>query len=156
MEIPGDDTPYYTNSSQLPVGATDDVFEALDMQHELQRRYTGGTVVHAFLGESIDDPKTCAALVRTIAQNYHIPYFTISPTYSVCSSHGYLHGEKGECPTCGEATEIYSRIVGYYRPVKNWNAGKKAEYNERKVFDLSGQELDGIRTEPAEDEMAMV
>ena len=136
MEIPGGDEPYYTNSSQLPVGATDDVFEALDMQHELQRRYTGGTVVHAFLGESINDHGTCASLVRSIAENYRIPYFTISPTYSVCGTHGYLRGEQENCPSCGEATEVYSRIVGYYRSVKNWNAGKKAEYHERKVFDL--------------------
>jgi ribonucleoside-triphosphate reductase (formate) len=140
MEIPGGDQPYYTNSSQLPVGATDDVFEALDMQHELQRRYTGGTVVHAFLGESIDDHRTCASLVRSIARNYRIPYFTISPTYSICSAHGYLQGEQESCPTCGEATEVYSRIVGYYRPVKNWNAGKKAEYHERKVFELKNSE----------------
>ena len=135
MQIPGGETPYFTNSTQLPVGATDDVFEALDMQHELQSRYTGGTVLHAFIGESINDTVSCAKLVRSIAENYRIPYFTISPTYSVCSSHGYLQGEKTHCPTCSEETEVYSRIVGYYRPVRNWNDGKKAEYFDRKVFD---------------------
>lgn len=134
MVIPGDDAPYYTNSSQLPVNATDDIFEALDMQHELQRQYTGGTVFHAFLEECIDDPKTCAKLVKSIAENYRIPYFTISPTYSICHKHGYLSGEQKTCPTCQEATEVYSRIVGYYRPVKNWNDGKKSEYKDRKEF----------------------
>jgi ribonucleoside-triphosphate reductase len=134
MHLSGDTAPYLTNSSQLPVGATEDIFEALDMQHELQRQYTGGTVFHAFLGESIDDHRTCAALVRSIAGTYRIPYFTLTPTYSVCSSHGYLRGEQPACPQCGEPTEVYTRIVGYYRPVKNWNAGKKAEYRERREF----------------------
>jgi len=136
MIIPGGDTPYYTNSTWLPVNATDDVFEALDMQQELQRQYTGGTIIHALLGEAIDDPETCARLVRSIAQNYRIPYFTISPTYSVCKNHGYLAGEQTTCPVCSEQTEVYSRIVGYYRPVKNWNDGKRAEYRDRKVFVL--------------------
>lgn len=142
MIIPGNDTPYYTNSTQLPVNATDDVFEALDMQHELQQKYTGGTVMHVFLGESIEDAKTCAGLVRSIAQNYRIPYFTISPTYSICATHGYIAGEQEVCPTCNKPTEVYSRIVGYYRPVKNWNAGKKSEYLERKVFKMNDNKVE--------------
>ncbi len=137
MKMPGGETPYYTNSTQLPVNATDDLFEALDMQNELQKLYTGGTVFHGFIGESIDDPEVCGVLVRKIAENYNVPYFTISPTFSVCPNHGYLKGEAFSCPSCGEETEVYSRIVGYYRPVKNWNAGKKSEYNERLEFKVS-------------------
>ncbi|HMA65713.1 MAG: ribonucleoside triphosphate reductase, partial [Fibrobacterota bacterium] len=134
MIMPGGDNPYYTNSTQLPVNATDDIFNALDMQEELQRMYTGGTVFHAFIGESIDNPQTCASLVKSIAENYHIPYFTLSPTFSVCHSHGYIKGEQFACEKCGQETEVYSRIVGYYRPVKNWNDGKRAEYGDRKEF----------------------
>lgn len=134
MVIPGGKDPYYTNSTQLPVNATDDLFEALDMQNDLQKLYTGGTVFHAFIGESIDDPALCRKLVRKIAENYELPYFTISPTYSVCRSHGYLKGETALCPHCKEETEVYSRIVGYYRPVQNWNLGKKAEHGERRLF----------------------
>jgi ribonucleoside-triphosphate reductase len=134
MVMPGGDNPYYTNSTQLPVNATDDIFNALDMQEELQRMYTGGTVFHAFIGESIDNPQTCASLVKSIAENYHIPYFTLSPTFSVCHSHGYIKGEQFACEKCGQETEVYSRIVGYYRPVKNWNDGKRAEYGDRKEF----------------------
>jgi ribonucleoside-triphosphate reductase len=139
MTIPGGDSPYYTNSSQLPVDATDDIFAALDLQQELQKLYTGGTVFHTFTGESIDDPKVCAQLVKKIAQNYRIPYFTISPTFSVCKRHGYLKGEQFSCPTCSEETEVYSRIVGYYRPVKNWNDGKRAEYTDRKEFTVEDE-----------------
>jgi len=138
MLMPGGDNPYYTNSTQLPVNATDDIFSALDMQEELQRMYTGGTVFHAFIGESIDNPQTCASLVKSIAENYHIPYFTLSPTFSVCHSHGYIKGEQFTCGQCGQETEVYSRIVGYYRPVKNWNDGKRAEYGDRKEFVISG------------------
>jgi ribonucleoside-triphosphate reductase (formate) len=134
MLMPGGDNPYYTNSTQLPVNSTDDIFSALDMQEELQRMYTGGTVFHAFIGESIDNPQTCASLVKSIAENYHIPYFTLSPTFSVCHSHGYIKGEQFTCEKCGQETEVYSRIVGYYRPVKNWNDGKRAEYGDRKEF----------------------
>lgn len=134
MIMPGGDNPYYTNSTQLPVNATDDIFSALDMQEELQRMYTGGTVFHAFIGESIDNPQTCASLVKSIAENYHIPYFTLSPTFSVCHTHGYIKGEQFACEQCGQETEVYSRIVGYYRPVKNWNDGKRAEYSDRKEF----------------------
>ncbi|MCX7727261.1 MAG: ribonucleoside triphosphate reductase, partial [Chitinispirillaceae bacterium] len=134
MIIPGGDTPFYTNSTQLPVDATDDIFEALDMQNDLQKLYTGGTVFHAFIGESIDDPEVCKKLVRKIAENYEIPYFTITPTFSVCQNHGYIKGEHFSCPKCEKETEVYSRIVGYYRPVQHWNAGKKAEFNQRKLF----------------------
>ena len=134
MVIPGGDSPYYTNSTALPVNSTNDVFEALDMQNDIQRLYTGGTVFHAFIGESIDDVETCKNLVKKIASNYEVPYFTITPTFSVCQRHGYLKGEQFACPNCGEETEVYSRVVGYYRPVQNWNTGKKSEYRERKVF----------------------
>ena len=130
-------TPYYTNSSHLPVGYTDDVFEALDIQDELQTLYTSGTVFHTFLGEKLPDWKAAAALVRKIAENYRLPYYTISPTYSICKDHGYLSGEQYKCPYCGKETEVYSRITGYYRPVKNWNDGKTQEFKERKVYDIS-------------------
>ena len=126
--------PYYTNSSHLPVGYTDDIFAALDIQDELQTLYTSGTVFHAFLGEKLPDWKAAASLIRTIAQNYKLPYYTLSPTYSVCKNHGYIAGEVAVCPECGEVTEVYSRITGYYRPVKNWNDGKAQEYKERKVY----------------------
>ena len=128
------ETPYYTNSSHLPVGYTDDIFSALDIQDELQTLYTSGTVFHAFLGERLPDWKAAAALVRKIAENYKLPYYTLSPTYSVCRNHGYIAGEIGTCPECGEATEVYSRITGYYRPVKNWNDGKAQEYRDRRVY----------------------
>ncbi len=144
MTIPGEDNPYYTNSTQLPVNATQDIFEALEMQNDIQRKYTGGTVFHGFLAESVDDVETCKALVRKIAQNYEIPYFTLSPTFSVCSNHGYLRGEHFACPNCGEEAEVYSRIVGYYRPVQNWNLGKKSEYQQRETFDF---ELDDAKVD---------
>ncbi len=137
MTIPGGDNPYYTNSTQLPVNATDDVFEALDMQNDIQGLYTGGTVFHVFLGEAIDDPEVCQELVKKISSNYKIPYFTISPVFSVCQNHGYIKGQQQTCPTCGNETEVYSRIVGYYRPVQNWNSGKQSEYKERKSFGLT-------------------
>ncbi len=129
-------TPYYTNSSHLPVGYTEDVFAALDVQDELQTLYTSGTVFHAFLGEKLPDWKAAATLVRTIAENYKLPYYTISPTYSVCRNHGYIAGEVGVCPECGEKTEVYSRITGYYRPVQNWNDGKAQEFKQRKTYDI--------------------
>ena len=132
------ETPYYTNSSHLPVAYTDDIFEALDIQDELQTLYTSGTVFHAFLGEKLPDWSSAATLVRKIAENYKLPYYTLSPTYSVCKSHGYLAGEKYTCPHCGEKTEVYSRITGYYRPVQNWNDGKSQEYKERKLYDIAG------------------
>ena len=130
-----DDTPYYTNSSHLPVGYTEDIFEALDVQDELQTLYTSGTVFHAFLGERLESWQAAANLVKKIAENYRLPYYTLSPTYSVCKNHGYIAGEVGTCPTCGAETEIYSRITGYYRPIKNWNDGKAKEYKMRKEYD---------------------
>ena len=129
-------TPYYTNSSHLPVSYTEDVFEALDIQDELQTLYTSGTVFHTFLGEKLPNWKAAAALVRKIAENYKLPYYTMSPTYSICRNHGYISGEHYTCPCCGEETEVYSRITGYYRPVKNWNDGKAQEFKERKVYDV--------------------
>ncbi|MGO5051542.1 ribonucleoside triphosphate reductase [Lachnospiraceae bacterium LCP25S3_G4] len=134
-------TPYYTNSSHLPVGYTADIFEALDIQDELQPLYTSGTVFHAFLGEKLPDWKAAAALVRKIAENYKLPYYTMSPTYSICKDHGYLTGEQYTCPICGNTTEVYSRITGYYRPVQNWNDGKTQEYKERKVYDITNSKL---------------
>lgn len=127
-------TPYYTNSSHLPVGATEDLFEALSIQDRLQTKYTSGTVFHAFLGEKLPDWQAAAKLVKTISDHYRLPYYTISPTYSVCPNHGYLAGEQTTCPHCGEKTEVYSRITGYYRPVQNWNDGKAQEYRDRKVY----------------------
>ena len=129
------ETPYYTNSSHLPVGYTEDIFDALDIQDELQTRYTSGTVFHAFLGEKLPDWKAAASLVRTIAQNYKLPYYTLSPTYSICKSHGYLAGEHFTCPICKQKAEVYSRITGYYRPVQNWNEGKLQEYKNRVTYD---------------------
>ena len=129
-------TPYYTNSSHLPVGYTADVFDALDIQDDLQTLYTSGTVFHAFLGEKLPDWKSAAKLVKTIADNYKLPYYTISPTYSICKDHGYLTGEHFTCPVCGKEAEVYSRITGYYRPVKNWNEGKLQEYKNRKTHDV--------------------
>ena len=134
-------TPYYTNSSHLPVGYTEDIFSALDVQDELQTLYTSGTVFHAFLGEKLPDWKAAAQLVRKIAENYKLPYYTLSPTYSVCKNHGYLSGEVSVCPECGERTEIYSRITGYYRPVQNWNDGKAQEFKDRKVYDIGHSHL---------------
>ena len=127
-------TPYYTNSSHLPVSYTEDIFEALDIQDDLQTRYTSGTVFHAFLGEKLPSWKAAANLVRKIAENYKLPYYTMSPTYSVCKNHGYLTGEQFTCPDCGETAEVYSRITGYYRPVQNWNVGKAQEYRERREY----------------------
>ncbi len=137
---PGD-TPYYTNSSHLPVDYTTDIFDALDIQDELQTLYTSGTVFHAFLGEKLPDWKAAAGLVRTIAENYRLPYFTLSPTYSICKEHGYIAGEQSVCPTCGAPTEVYSRITGYYRPVQNWNDGKLQEYANRTEYDIANSTL---------------
>ncbi len=133
-DVANGETPYYTNSSHLPVGYTDDIFAALDIQDELQTLYTSGTVFHAFLGEKLPTWKSAATLIRTIAENYKLPYYTLSPTYSVCKTHGYLVGEQYKCPHCGETTEVYSRITGYYRPVQNWNDGKTQEYKHRVVY----------------------
>ena len=150
-------TPYYTNRSHLPVSYTDDIFEALDIQDDLQTRYTSGTVFHAFLGEKLPSWEAAANLVRKIAENYKLPYYTLSPTYSVCKNHGYLAGEQFTCPECGETAEVYSRITGYYRPVQNWNAGKTQEYKERKEYDIGHSVLrhDGpipeVKAEPVQE-----
>ena len=151
--------PYYTNSSHLPVGYTADIFDALDVQDDLQTLYTSGTVFHAFLGEKLPSWQSAAKLVRTIAENYKLPYYTMSPTYSVCAEHGYLIGEHFECPICGRKAEVYSRITGYYRPVQNWNDGKSQEYKDRKEYDvadsyrihgnLGGKEKTETAAEPA-------
>ena len=134
---PCGETPYYTNSSHLPVGYTDDIFKALDIQDELQTLYTSGTVFHTFLGERLPNWKAAADLVKKVAENYRLPYFTLSPTYSVCQEHGYLEGEQWECPICGKKAEVYSRITGYYRPIQNWNEGKRAEFDDRLEYDLA-------------------
>ncbi len=140
------DTPYYTNSSHLPVDYTSDIFDALDIQDELQTLYTSGTVFHAFLGEKLPDWKAAASLVRKIAENYKLPYYTISPTYSICKEHGYIAGEHYKCPHCGKDAEVYSRITGYYRPVQNWNDGKSQEYKNRKLYDIENSELKRVKT----------
>ncbi len=140
IKAAGEKVPYYTNSTQLPVGHTDDIFEALDLQDELQCKYTGGTVLHGFVGERISDPETCKKLVRKIAHNYKLPYFTITPTFSVCPDHGYISGEHSHCKkekpegVCERQCEIFSRVVGYYRPVQSWNDGKREEFRNRKPF----------------------
>ncbi len=140
--------PYYTNSSHLPVGYTEDIFSALDIQDNLQTLYTSGTVFHAFLGEKLPTWQSAAKLVRTIAENYKLPYFTLSPTYSVCKNHGYIKGEEYTCPECGEKAEVYSRITGYYRPVQNFNDGKAQEFKDRKVYNIENSVLrrDGVST----------
>lgn len=148
-------TPYYTNSSHLPVGYTEDIFAALDIQDELQTLYTSGTVFHAFLGEKLPSWQSAAALVRKIAENYKLPYYTMSPTYTICKNHGYIAGEHYTCPECGEKTEVYSRITGYYRPVQNWNDGKAQEFKDRKVYDISGSNFKAaIKEEAKETETA--
>lgn len=140
------DTPYYTNSSHLPVDYTADIFDALDIQDELQTLYTSGTVFHAFLGEKLPDWKAAATLVRKIAENYKLPYYTLSPTYSICTDHGYLSGEHFTCPKCGKPSEVYSRITGYYRPVQNWNEGKTQEYKNRKIYTADQSTIEKIRS----------
>lgn len=129
--------PYYTNSTQLPVNYTDDIYETLKLQDDLQTKYTGGTVLHVFLGEQVVDTEVLKGIIKKIATNFRLPYFTITPTFSVCPSHGYLNGEQKNCPTCGEETEIYSRVVGYLRPIKQWNKGKQAEFDRRKTFKVA-------------------
>ena len=136
-----ENVPYYTNSSHLPVDFTSDIFEALDIQDELQTLYTSGTVFHAFLGEKLENWQACMKLVRKIAENYKLPYYTMSPTYSVCPKHGYIAGEHYNCPECGAKAEVYSRITGYYRPVQNWNDGKTQEFKERKNYDIKNSKL---------------
>jgi anaerobic ribonucleoside-triphosphate reductase len=138
--------PYYTNSTQLPVNYTDDIFETLTLQDELQTKYTGGTVLHVFLGEQVEDTRVIRGLIRKIAGNFRLPYFTLSPTFSICPSHGYLPGRQDKCSRCSQETEIYSRVVGYLRPVKQWNSGKQAEFDRRKTF-----KVDGISNEKGAD-----
>ena len=140
-----EDTPYYTNSSHLPVGYTADIFDALAIQDDLQTLYTSGTVFHAFLGEKLPDWKSAANLVRKIAENFKLPYYTLSPTYSICPEHGYVSGEHFTCPTCGKTCEVWSRITGYYRPVQNWNDGKVQEFKDRKLYDVENSRLEGRR-----------
>ena len=148
-----DEAPYYTNSSHLPVGYTHDVFEALDIQDGLQTLYTSGTVFHAFLGEKMSDWKAAANLIRKIAENYSLPYYTLSPTYSICRDHGYIKGEVYECPDCGKKTEVYSRITGYYRPVQNWNAGKSQEFKHRQDYIIEKSILRNKDTEAVAEEV---
>ena len=131
--------PFYTNSSHLPVNYTDDLFELMDLQDNLQTKYTGGTVIHFFLGERMDDPQTLKKLVKTICENYKLPYFTFSPSFSICKNHGYIVGEHPECPKCGETTEVYSRVVGFLRPVSQWNKGKQAEFEMREHYDNAAE-----------------
>ncbi len=144
------ETPYYTNSSHIPVGFTEDVFEALDIQDEIQTLYTSGTVFHAYLGEKLPDWKAAANLVRKIAENYRLPYYTLSPTYSICREHGYIKGEVYKCPDCGGQTEVYSRITGYYRPVQNWNDGKAQEFKDRKEYEIGHSVLKEKHNQNAE------
>ena len=144
-------TPYYTNSSHLPVNYTDDIFSALDIQDELQTLYTSGTVFHAFLGEKLPNWESAAELVKKIADNYKLPYYTLSPTYSVCSEHGYIAGEHSTCPICGKKAEVYSRITGYYRPIQNWNDGKTQEFKERKVYSMLDYKKHSDRLEAEHD-----
>jgi len=137
--------PYYSNSTQLPVGFTDDVYTALRLQDQLQTRYTGGTVLHCFLGERLPSTQATRALVRSIAENFHLPYYTLTPTFSICEEHGYLPGEQSVCPRCGARCEVWSRSVGYLRPVDQWNEGKQAEFADRRTYDrqLASQEGGG-------------
>lgn len=129
-----EENPYYTNSTQLPVGYTDDPFQALMMQEELQRKYTGGTVLHLYLGERLADAKACKTLVRNVLTKFALPYITVTPTFSICPTHGYINGEHKECPSCGSTCEIWTRVMGYYRPTSAFNIGKKGEYAERVCF----------------------
>jgi ribonucleoside-triphosphate reductase len=147
IKTAGNGEPYYTNSSQLPVDYTEDVFEALDLQDELQSTYTGGTVFHVFIGERLNSSDECKRLVKKIAKNYKLPYFSVTPTFSICQNHGYIKGEAKNCPhknengdKCEKTPLVYSRVVGYYRPVKQWNKGKFEEYNSRKEFQISDKE----------------
>jgi len=133
--------PYYTNSSHIPVGATDSITEALNIQNDLQVLYTSGTVFHTFLGQKLNDWQSAMHLVKKIAENYSLPYFTLTPTYSICKNHGYIAGEQNLCPICNEETEVYSRITGYYRPIKNWNVGKQAEFNNRFEYNINNKTI---------------
>ena len=133
------EAPFYTNSTHLPVNYTDDLYELLDLQDELQTKYTGGTVIHFFLGERMDNPETLKKLVKNICNNYKLPYFTFSPSFSVCAKHGYLTGEQQTCEHCDSPCEVYSRVVGFLRPVQQWNNGKKAEFAMRHSYDKAAK-----------------
>lgn len=135
--IDGAENVYYTNSTQLPVNATTDIFEACEHQDGLQTKYTGGTVLHLFLGEEIKDINVVKELVKNVCTNYHVPYVTLSPKYSVCANHGYLTGEQPKCPSCGNEAEVYARVVGFFTPVKRWNLGRKEEFKMRCDFDIT-------------------
>ncbi|MDU5963098.1 MAG: anaerobic ribonucleoside-triphosphate reductase, partial [Dermabacter sp.] len=137
------ENPYYTNSSQIPVGATDDPFEALEWQDELQTKYTGGTVLHLYMNEQMSSPEAAKQLVKRALSNFHLPYLTITPTFSICPSHGYLKGEHHECPACGDVCEVWTRVMGYHRPVSSFNIGKKGEFEERKFFTEGAAERHG-------------
>jgi ribonucleoside-triphosphate reductase len=132
----GKEEPYYTNSTQLPVNCTEDIFEAIEKQETLQTLYTGGTVLHGFLGEQIEDIETCKAFIRKVMENTSIPYITVTPTFSICLEHGYIAGEHFECPICGKEAEVWSRVVGFHRPVQSWNRGKQEEFKERIEFSV--------------------
>jgi ribonucleoside-triphosphate reductase len=136
-----DAEPFYSNSTQLPVNYSSDILQVLDLQDELQKRYTGGTVQHIFLGEAVSDPQAVRNFVRMVCQRYHLPYFTLTPTFSVCPAHGYLRGEVRQCPDCHSETEVYSRVVGYLRPVQQWNEGKQAEFDQRCKFQVEGGDV---------------
>jgi anaerobic ribonucleoside-triphosphate reductase len=138
LTCPDTGTPIYANSTQLPVNYTDDIFEVLELQDELQTKYTGGTVLHTFLGEAAADPAAVRSFVKTVCNNYRLPYFTLTPSFAICPSHGYLRGETEKCPTCDEKTEVYSRVVGYMRPVDQWNKGKQAEFAARSHYRVEG------------------
>jgi ribonucleoside-triphosphate reductase len=131
--------PIYSNSTQLPVNYSDDIFEVLDLQDNLQSKYTGGTVVHCFLGEAVPDPQAVKSFVRTVCERYKLPYFTLTPSFSICSEHGYIKGEHSKCPDCDRETEVYSRVVGYLRPVKQWNEGKRDEFAKRCRYQVSAK-----------------
>jgi ribonucleoside-triphosphate reductase len=133
-----DQTPIYTNSTQLPVNYSEDIFKILDLQDPLQRLYTGGTVLHAFLGEAVPDPAAVKSFVRNVCKQYRLPYFTLTPSFSICPDHGYINGEQTKCPKCGSETEVFSRVVGYMRPVTQWNKGKRAEFNNRSTYRIAG------------------
>jgi ribonucleoside-triphosphate reductase len=140
----GNNEPYYTNSTQLPVDFTEDIFTAFNLQDPLQTRYTGGTVLHGFLGQALDDVETTKELVKALAYNYESPYYTLSPTFSICEEHGHIKGEHFECPYCHQPTEVWSRVVGYYRPVQCWNDGKQSEFEQRKEFVYKEKKVDEV------------
>jgi ribonucleoside-triphosphate reductase len=140
----GKDEPYYTNSTQLPVDYTRDIFEALEKQEKLQSLYTGGTVLHGFIGEEIESIETCKMLIKRVFENSSLPYLTITPTFSICAEHGYIAGEHFNCPHCDREAEVWTRVVGFHRPVQSWNRGKQEEFKDREEFSCEASlKLDG-------------